>query len=296
MGSFSWLRANINTEKANIAEGDKFACLIPKEFGGGYIEDTYQDYGNLGTKEDGSPKYDMYELLAFWNKDRPYFHLSYTGAGKTVKDNLYYNGDFPNLKEIDEFTDANRSIGIDIGCYDREIDRLKYPLKLVSVSYAKNHTYEDCPYKSFGDTEQGFCSYNWIKLTEYKTEFTSTAHIPQGYADLIRGRIDYLEKQNNFKKWTEIGALETFLDECVIENPNINRLKVIENCLNEANIPGSSKFYDSDYKMSLINEAKDLCIKTGLNFKRFLEGSYVHDDFDSKQPDKKIKKNIEKDL
>lgn len=296
MGSFSWLRANVDTEKANIAEGDKFACLIPKEFGGGYIEDTYQDYGNLGTKEDGSPKYDMYELLAFWNKDRPYFHLSYTGAGKTVKDNLYYNGDFPNLKEIDEFTDANRSIGIDIGCYDREIDRLKYPLKLVSVSYAKNHTYEDCPYKSFGDTEQGFCSYNWIKLTEYKTEFTSTAHIPQGYADLIRGRIDYLEKQNNFKKWTEIGALETFLDECVIENPNINRLKVIENCLNEANIPGSSKFYDSDYKMSLINEAKDLCIKTGLNFKRFLEGSYVHDDFDSKQPDKKIKKNIEKDL
>lgn len=30
--------------------------------------------------------------------------------------------------------------------------------------------------------------------------------------------------------------------------------------------------------MSLINEAKDLCVKTGLNFKRFLEGSYVHDD------------------
>lgn len=292
MGSFSWLRANVDTEKANIAEGDKFACLIPKEFGGGYIEDIYQDYGYLGTKEDGSPKYDLYELLAFWNKDRPYFH----GAGETVKDNLHYNGDFPNLKEIDEFTDANRNIGIDIGCYDREIDRLKYPLKLVSVSYAKNHTYEDCPYKSFGDTEQGFCSYSWIKLTEYKTEFTSTAHIPQGYADLIRGRIDYLEKQNNFKKWTEIGALETFLDECVIENPNINRLKVIENCLSEANIPGSSKFYDSDYKMSLINEAKDLCIKTGLNFKRFLEGSYVHDDFDSKQPDKKIKKNIEKDL
>ncbi len=278
MGSFSWLRANIDTEKANIAEGDKFACLIPKEFGGGYIEDTYQDYGNLGTKEDGSPKYDMYELLAFWNKDRPYSRLLYTGAGKTVKDNLYYNGDFPNLKEIDEFTDANRSIGIDIGCYDREIDRLKYPLKLVSVSYAKNHTYEDCPYKSFDDIEQGFCSYNWIKLTEYKTEFTSTAHIPQGYADLIRGRIRYLEEKDNFNKWKEIGALETFLDKCVIENQDIDRLKVIESCLSEANIPGSSKFYDSDYKMSLINEAKDLCIKTGLNFKRFLEGSYVYDD------------------
>lgn len=283
MGSFSWLRANVDTEKANIAEGDKFACLIPKEFGGGYIEDTYQDYGNLGTKEDGSPKYDMYELLAFWNKDRPYFHLSYTGAGKTVKDNLYYNGDFPNLKEIDEFTDANRSIGIDIGCYDREIDRLKYPLKLVSVSYAKNHTYEDCPYKSFGDTEQGFCSYNWIKLTEYKTEFTSTAHIPQGYADLIRGRIRYLEEKDNFNKWKEIGALETFLDECVIENPNIEQLKNIKKSLNDAQ---SQNFSD------WLSEAKELCKKEGIDFKNFLE----HDNFDSKQPDKKIKKNIEKDL
>lgn len=274
MGSFSWLRANVDTEKANIAEGDRFACLIPKEFGGGYIEDTYQDYGNLGTKENGRPKYDLYELLAFWNNDRPYFH----GVGETVKDNLHYNGDFPNLKEIDEFTDANRSIGIDIGCYDREIDRLKYPLKLVSVSYAKNHTYEDCPYKSFSDIEQGFHSYSWFKLVNYRTIFTNQLHIPQGYADLIRGRIRYLEEKDNFNKWKEIGALETFLDECVIENQDINRLKVIEDCLNEANIPGSSKFYDSDYKMSLINEAKDLCIKTGLNFKRFLEGSYVHDD------------------
>lgn len=274
MGSFSWLRANVDTEKANIACGDKFACLIPKEFGGGYIEDTYQDYGYLGTKEGGSPKYDLYELLAFWNKDRPYFQ----GVGGDIKDGLHYNGDFPNLKEIDEFTDVNRDIGIDIGCYDRDVDRLKYPLKLVSVSYAKNYTYEDCPYKSFHDTEQGFWSYNWLKLIKYRTTFAIQPHIPQGYADLIRGRIDYLEKQNNFKKWTEIGALETFLDECVIENQDINRLKIIEDSLSEANTPGSSTSYDSDYKMSLINEAKDLCVKTGLNFERFLEGSYVYDD------------------
>lgn len=276
MGSFSWLRANVDTEKANIACGDKFACLIPKEFGGGYIEDIYQDYGNLGTKEDGSPKYDLYELLAFWNRDAKY-------NGKTIGDYLNYNGEFPNLKETDEFTDANRSMGIDIGCYDRQIDRLKYPLKLVSVSYAKNHTYEDCPYKSFRDTEQGFCSYNWIKLTEYKTEFTSTAHIPQGYADLIRGRIDYLEKQNNFKKWTEIGALETFLDDCVIENSNIERLKSIKESLNNP---------QSEYFSDWLSEAKELCEIEGIDFENFLE----HDDFDSKQSGKKIKKNFEKEL
>lgn len=148
----------------------------------------------------------------------------------------------------------------------------------------KNHTYEDCPYKSFKDTEQGFCqSYNWIKLTEYKTEFTGTAHIPQGYADLIRGRIRYLEEKDNFNKWKEIGALETFLDECVIENPNIERLKNIKKSLNDA---------QSQYFSDWLSEAKELCKKEGIDFKNFLE----HDNFDSKQPDKKIKKNIEKDL
>lgn len=276
MGTFSWLRANVDTEKANIAWGDKYACLIPKEFGGGYIEDLYNGYGLMGCRENGSPEYDLYELLAFWNKDTKY-------NGKTIGDYLKYDGEFPNLKEIDEFTDANRSIGIDIGCYDREIDRLKYPLKLVNVSYAKNHTYEDCPYKSFGDTEQGFHSYSWFKLTEYKTEFTSTAHIPQGYADLIRGRIRYLEEKDNFNKWKEIGALETFLDECVIENPNIERLKNIKKSLNDA---------QSQYFSDWLSEAKELCKKEGIDFKNFLE----HDNFDSKQPDKKIKKNIEKDL
>ena len=90
--------------------------LIPKEFGGGFIKDKYQDYGYLGTKENGEPKYDMYELLAFWNK----------------AEGLKYNGEFPSMKERDEFTDHNRSLGIYIGCYDEQKLKLKYPLKLVS--------------------------------------------------------------------------------------------------------------------------------------------------------------------
>ena len=51
MGSFSWLKADVTTNKANIVEGDKFACLIPEEFGGGYIVDNYRDYGYLYDKE-----------------------------------------------------------------------------------------------------------------------------------------------------------------------------------------------------------------------------------------------------
>ena len=148
MGSFSWLKADNLTQIANIAYGKPFKCLIPKEFGGGFIKDRYQDYGRLGTKEDGSPKYDMYELLAFWNAERkmPFYE-------DMVKDHLKWDGDFPMLKEIDEYTRKNRNVGIDIGCYDQSIDKLKYPLKLVSASY--KGTYEDCEGKSYKDPDQG---------------------------------------------------------------------------------------------------------------------------------------------
>ena len=86
MGSFSWTKADKLTNIENIAYGASFKFLIPKEFGGGFIKDKYQDYGYLGTKDDGEPKYDMYELLAFWNKAK----------------GLKYDGEKPAMKEIDE--------------------------------------------------------------------------------------------------------------------------------------------------------------------------------------------------
>jgi hypothetical protein len=138
MGSFSWNKADDLTNTENIAYDRLFKFLIPKEFGGGFIKDYYQDYGYLGTKENGKPKYDMYELLAFWNK----------------VEGLKYNGEFPLMKEIDEYTDENRNKGIDIGCYDKDILRLKYPLKLVSVSF--KGTYEVLDKPSLGDPDQGF--------------------------------------------------------------------------------------------------------------------------------------------
>ena len=94
MGSFSWLRADNTTNVVNVAYGKSFKFLIPKKFGGGFIKDKYQDYGYLGYKENGEPKYDMYELLAFWN----------------APDKVKLDGEFPLLKEIDEHTDFNRFI------------------------------------------------------------------------------------------------------------------------------------------------------------------------------------------
>lgn len=140
MGSFSWNKADKLTNIENIAYGTSFKFLIPKKFGGGFIKDKYQDYGYLGKKEDGTPKYDMYELLAFWNN----------------AEGIKYNGIFPHMKEIDQYTNDNRSLGIDIGCYDEDILKLKYPLKLVSASF--NGTYEDLETCSLGDPDQGFYS------------------------------------------------------------------------------------------------------------------------------------------
>ena len=138
MGSFSWNKADKLTAIENVAYGSSFKFLIPQEFGGGFIKDKYQDYGYLGTKENGEPKYDMYELLAFWN----------------APNRVSYDGDFPLMKQIDEFTDLNRCLGIDIGCYDEDILDLKYPLKLVSASF--KGTYEDLDTPSLGDPDQGF--------------------------------------------------------------------------------------------------------------------------------------------
>lgn len=151
MGSFSWTKADKLTKVANIVTGKPFKFLIPKEFGGGFIKDYYQDYGYLGVKENGYPKYDMYELLAFWNAD---IEIPFSDE-EIVRSELKYDGEFPLLKEIDQYTDNNRSLGIDIGCYDAQIDKLKYPLKLVSASY--KGTYEECSGRSYGDPNQGFC-------------------------------------------------------------------------------------------------------------------------------------------
>ena len=139
MGSFSWNKADGLTNIENVAYNASFKFLIPKEFGGGFIKDKYQDYGYLGKKENGEPKYDMYELLAFWNNV-----------------DIDWDKDYerPLLKEIDQYTDKNRNKGIDIGCYDRDIISLKFPLKLVSPSF--KGTYEDLKTCSLNDPDQGF--------------------------------------------------------------------------------------------------------------------------------------------
>ena len=148
MGCFSWLKAEKSTKIANIVEDASFKLLIPKEFGGGCIKDHYRGYGRIS---DGKHEYDMYELLAFWNRD-----------DIPCMEELFYDGELPKLKPIDKYTQHNRCLGIDIGCYKEQINQLKYPLKLVSASY--KGTYEECEGRSYNDPNQGWAPLPWDKL------------------------------------------------------------------------------------------------------------------------------------
>lgn len=50
MGNYSWLRADKYTERSNIACGDTYKFLVPKEFGGGYVRDVYHGCGYIFDK------------------------------------------------------------------------------------------------------------------------------------------------------------------------------------------------------------------------------------------------------
>ena len=170
MGSFSWLRADKTTNRKNLTMGDDYKILIPEKFGGGYIFDTYYDYGyvfsDMVNSENQSKRgyydpqgnfipmstfgtNDLYGILAYWNSKRELNYLSITRPN-------HITGILKNGLTCD---DTNREIGIDIGCYDREIEVLEYPLKLVSVEY--NGTYEECDMRSYSDPNQGFFPTHW---------------------------------------------------------------------------------------------------------------------------------------
>ncbi len=149
MGSFSWLRADKITKRNNLTNGDSYKILIPQEFGGGYIKDTYYDYGHVFYYNEEKENADLYGILAYWNK-----------CEGMIFDGDDYPSTMEDILECGRTCDQNnRRKGIGIGCYKEEIDKLKYPLKLVSASY--KGTYEDCEMRSYGDPNQGFYKTYW---------------------------------------------------------------------------------------------------------------------------------------
>lgn len=179
MGTFSWLRADRNTLTANVYEGSKYKFLIPKAFGGGSIVDTYKGYGKM-THE--GIEYDMYEILAAWN--RPDKIRLAKGVGS-------------KMPQISEHTTHNRGIGVDISAYDVHALLLRYPLKLVSPRY--KGTYEDCNSPSLGDPDQGWCKH----MRESKDSFFESLK-------------DYEDITLEFERWDgtkELVTIEAYTSE-----------------------------------------------------------------------------------
>jgi len=217
MGSFSWLKADKLTKTCNVYEGCAFRFLVPKEFGGRSFIEYYQGYGHLGSR------YDMYELLAFWNYR---FKLL---NGKSVLDYLNWQGKevgapIPFMKEIDEFTNENRGIGIDIGCYDTDIKRLKYPLKL--VSFRNSQTYEECDMVSLNDPHQGFYPVTWEQLEkdrikDEKNHKNSILQQIKEEVEIMRTTLYSLEKDKRLEKGLTDGAIDSFLLKYAAEKENL---------------------------------------------------------------------------
>ena len=148
MGCSSWMRADKTTKRNNITDGDSYKILVPKEFGGGFIKDHYQGYGQVPWDTEDNMA-DLYGILAYWNK---------------CEGMIYDGNEYPSTMEDilsrgKTSFQNNRCKGINIGCYDSQIDKLKYPLKLVSASY--KGTYEDCKGVSYSDPNQGFYKTYW---------------------------------------------------------------------------------------------------------------------------------------
>ena len=121
MGCFSWITSDT---KKSIAIGMTGYSDCPKKvyllnpFGEPYVEENYDGYGTFGGN-------DVYALLAKWNCPG----LCEDEAGNWLPD------------------DEIRDIGIEIGCYNVQQVKLKYPIKIVEkvVPYEKANISPNCP-------------------------------------------------------------------------------------------------------------------------------------------------------
>lgn len=117
MGQFSWLDCKDGSQVLDDVWEDVY-LLIPKDFGGGHIEEHFYDgYGRFGGR-------DVYALVAQWNCP-----------------DCCINED-----------EADRFVGIQIACYDEQNEKLRYPIK---ITHDPNAVYEDCK-PSPNDPHQGW--------------------------------------------------------------------------------------------------------------------------------------------
>lgn len=150
MGSFSFMYADGGKPgQANMLPGDDVRVLVPELFGGGSLDGTYADYGVVST--DGGDV-DVYELVALWNSaELVDVAVNLLGLDEEEARVKFMGG---------AFTRFARNVGIRIGCYDDDMVRLQYPLRVVPIENA-SASYETVGGVSVGDPNQGFEACSW---------------------------------------------------------------------------------------------------------------------------------------
>lgn len=146
MGQFSWLDCRTQEQIVDDKERNVYV-LIPKEFGGGRIEEScYDGYGHFGG-------YDIFDIVVDWN-------VSYVDEILAKKNEFHsgwvsiYEEDFRRLAKGEKIRPETekRVLGIAIACYDEDNARLRYPIK---ITHDPNAVYEECSF-SLSDPNQGW--------------------------------------------------------------------------------------------------------------------------------------------
>jgi len=137
MGLFSWMYSDLKNKNMKHSVLADSYLLVPKPFqekyGKAIYTQLYDGYGHFG-------RYDVYSLVAEWNKDMIPEIISRIKAGTwgsyatqmDIEDlQSYYEGK-PIIGEL-------RELGIVMACDDKDNSFLRYPIKITS----KEMEYED---------------------------------------------------------------------------------------------------------------------------------------------------------
>lgn len=161
MGYFTWTWANrpvqykygptnasklLYDRKGYVAIPDEWKHLYPdaiinKKTGAAFLKtDAYDGYGHFGENN----KYDVYEMIVDWNRD----YLKWTREEHPLHPLYVAICEGKSKEEIDAIAIQcgenqywKRNIGISISCYNEDMDRLKYPIKIVTSTRV---LYKDC--------------------------------------------------------------------------------------------------------------------------------------------------------
>lgn len=148
MGQYSWIYSDTNKQVVDNKRADTYLLVPPpfqKKYGKAIYERCYDGYGHFG-------RYDIYELVAEWNKDMIPEIIRRKKNGNwhcCLNEDDIIN--LQNYYEGKEFTCELRWIGIVMACYDEDNFALEYPIKITSEEMEYN-----CVTPSKTDPNQGW--------------------------------------------------------------------------------------------------------------------------------------------